>query len=110
MKRRERAYSTDLQRLVNAVALYARQQTERATVGGEEEYDEVVRDNKHVVSRVLPIIEQMLDEDLLEQLDRGPTWGNPFASMLDPATSPLAPWNMWSQMWKFWDWPRAAWG
>lgn len=109
MKRRERAYSADLQRLVDAVALYARQQWERVAAGGEEEYDEVQRDNKHVVNRVLPVIEQMLDEDLLEQLDRGPSFAAfPFASMLDPSTSPLAPWKLPSVPWGFWGgWPGA---
>jgi len=92
MKRRERASSADLQRLVDAVALYARQQWERVAAGGEQEYDEVQQDNKYVTSKVLPVIEQMLDEDLLEQLDRGPSFASP---LMVPWKWPSMPWGSW---------------
>jgi hypothetical protein len=98
MKRSERSYRWDLQRLVQATALYARQQWERLAVGGEEEYDEVTRENRQVVQKVLPVIEQMLDEDLIEQLDQGgaPGFSNPFPlpmpmNLPTPWSWPMAP-------------------
>jgi hypothetical protein len=56
-------------RLINAVFLFARQEWERKSLGGPDEQDDVDREIEDVADEVLPIIEQSLDEDLLDQLD-----------------------------------------
>jgi hypothetical protein len=108
MKRRERTHNTELQRLVDATALYARQQWERVYFGNEEEYDEVLRENRHVINKVLPVIEQMLDEDLLEQLDRGSYTSTTSAALTPP--NPFMP-STWGLPPTPWSWPPGpAWG
>jgi hypothetical protein len=70
----------DITRLVHAVGLFARQQWERSFLGGADERDDVMKENEDIVGKILPIIEQALDEDLLEELDDAPPFG---PSMMD---------------------------
>jgi hypothetical protein len=69
--RKGKDLSNDLDRLVAASAMFAFQQSERATLGDDEDYDDAKRDTHGVVGQVLDTLEKNLDEDLLEQLDRG---------------------------------------
>ncbi|MCE9671349.1 hypothetical protein LY474_26435 [Myxococcus stipitatus] len=96
-----------MQRLVGASALYARQQWERIYYGGDEEYDEVARENRQVISKVLPVIEQLLDEDLLEQLDAGAFPGSSLTGFSLP--NPFKP-STWGSLPGPWNWlPRPSW-
>src|SRR5215475_11684251 len=69
--RRERDLNHDLDRLVAATAMFARQQTERATFGDDADFDDAKDDSHRVVNQVLDTLEKQLDEDFVEQLDRG---------------------------------------
>jgi hypothetical protein len=66
-----RELADDLDRLVAASVLFSRQQAERATLGDEDDYQDAKEESRQVVSEVLDTIEKNLDEDLLENLDRG---------------------------------------
>jgi len=66
-----RDLSQDLDRLVAASGMFARQQTERATFGEDADYDDAKQDTHRVVTEVLDSLEKHLDEDFVEQLDRG---------------------------------------
>jgi hypothetical protein len=63
--------NTDLDRLVAATTMFVRQQTERATYGDDDDYDDAKEDSHTVVDQVLDTLEKNLDEDFVEQLDRG---------------------------------------
>lgn len=69
--RRGRDLNHDLDRLVAATTMFARQQTERATFGDDEDYEDARDDSHRVVVQVLDTIEKHLDEDFVEQLERG---------------------------------------
>jgi hypothetical protein len=87
MKHR-RALHADLNRLVAATAMYARQQSERMAFGDEPEYEDVTEETHDLVHNVLNRIEQSLDEDFVESLERG------------EYQKPFWPWD---------GWPRAPW-
>ena len=59
----------DLARLYYATGLLVRQQNERLVYGGPEEYDDVSDENRDITEKVLPTVEQALDEDLVRELD-----------------------------------------
>ena len=61
----------DMDRLVAATTMFARQQSERATFGDDDDYDDAKGDSHRVVVQVLDTLEKHLDEDFVEQLDRG---------------------------------------
>jgi hypothetical protein len=67
----KRDLSIDLDRLVAATAMFVRQQSERATLGDDQECEDAKQETHSVVNQVLQTIEKNLDEDLLENLDRG---------------------------------------
>lgn len=69
--RKGKDLSNDLDRLVAASAMFARQQSERATFGDDQDYDDAKQETQRVVAQVLDALEKDLDEDLLERLDRG---------------------------------------
>jgi hypothetical protein len=69
--RKGRDLNHDLDRLVAATSMYARQQAERATYGDDDDYDDAKDDSHRVVAQVLDTLEKHLDEDFVEQLDRG---------------------------------------
>lgn len=69
--RKGKDLSHDLDRLVAATTMFARQQSERATLGDDEDYDDAKDDSHRVVAGVLDTLEKHLDEDFVEQLDRG---------------------------------------
>jgi len=71
LMRKGKDLSNDLDRLVAASAMFARQQTERVTFGDDQDYDDAKQDTQKVVAQVLDALEKNLDEDLLERLDRG---------------------------------------
>jgi hypothetical protein len=58
-----------LMRLQAAVTLFVKQQCLRALQGGQEEWENLSDENLDVLEKVLPIIEEALDEDHAEQLD-----------------------------------------
>lgn len=78
--RDERQLNRDLNRLAAASAMLAAQQWERAWLGDDDAREDVLKDTREIVSEVLTRIEQALDEDLVEQLDKIPS----------PAFGPLA--------------------
>jgi len=69
--RKGRDLNHDLDRLVSATSMYARQQAERATYGDDEDYEDAKQDSHRVVTEVLDTLEKHLDEDFVEQLERG---------------------------------------
>src|ERR1700730_18276116 len=85
----ERQLNRDLNRLAAASAMLAAQQWERAWLGDDDAREDVLKDTRGIVSEVLTRIEQALDEDLVEQLDRvhNPALG-PFALARAPFTMP----------------------
>src|SRR5205809_7006071 len=95
--KQERELNRDLSRLAAAIAMLTAQQWEQTWSGDEEEREDVIRETHDLVSDVLKRIEQALDEDLVEQLDRmrGPGFFNPFAitplPFRMPFTFPFAP-------------------
>lgn len=61
----------DLDRLVVATVMFATQELERATLGDDQDFDDAENEAREVIGNVLKVIEKSLDEDLLEDLDRG---------------------------------------
>jgi hypothetical protein len=58
-----------LMRLQTALMLFVKQQCQRASEGGPEEWDDIADENLQFVEKVLPVIEEALDEVHLEQLE-----------------------------------------
>jgi hypothetical protein len=69
--RKERALHRDLDRLIAASTMFAAQELERTLLGDDEDYDDAKQETHDVVSDVLDTIENSLDEDLLERVERG---------------------------------------
>jgi hypothetical protein len=69
-----------LMRLQAAVMLFVKQQCQRAMQGGQEDWEDLADENLRVVDRVLPILEDALDEDHAEALDdlQMPRFPRPF--------------------------------
>ena len=87
----------DLDRLIAATLLFARQEWERASFGDEEDYDDARDETHRVVTQVLDALEKNLDEDLLEQLDDGEY----------PRVASTFTWwprlRGWRSMWPYWN-------
>lgn len=100
----------DLDRLVHAATLLAKQQYERLALGGPDEADDVAEENRRIADECLPIIEQALDEDLVTELEgQGPVYP-PFWPVPPIPPIPPGPWSTVRPPWPpFPPWP-SAWG
>lgn len=87
--RRRRQLSHDLDRLNAATLFFMRQQSERIMLGDDREREDVERETHEVVADVVNRLEQSLDEDLVERLERGEFF------------HPFAPWKAWWNMFGF---------